>query len=113
MFKVNNGNITRRREKCLKLTIKTPERRHWRHFSVFIVNLEHMSRLVILLLLLTLSRKMPVGNILKMKLLIHFRPLISFYTPYKHQKTKAFLMFSKGIERDQWHETDQDYTFSH
>ena len=27
-------------------------------------------------------------------------PLVSFYTPWKHQKTKGFLMFSRGIERD-------------
>ena len=26
-------------------------------------------------------------------------PLISFYTPWKHQKTGAFLRFSGGIER--------------
>ena len=30
--------------------------------------------------------------------------LISFYTPWKHQKTSGFLMFSGGIERDYWHE---------
>ena len=36
--------------------------------------------------------------------LAHFMPLVSFYTPRKRQKTKDFLMFSGGIERDQWHE---------
>ena len=36
--------------------------------------------------------------------LTHFMPLISFYTPWKHQKTSDFLMFSGGIERDQWDE---------
>ena len=30
----------------------------------------------------------------------HFMPLISFYTPWKHQKTSGFLMFSGDIERD-------------
>ena len=34
----------------------------------------------------------------------HFIPLVSFYTPWKHQKTRGFLMFSGGLERDQWHE---------
>ena len=34
----------------------------------------------------------------------HFMPLISFHAPLKHQKTRGFLMFSGGIERDQWHE---------
>ena len=31
-------------------------------------------------------------------------PVISFYHPEKHQKTSGFLMFSGGIERDEWHE---------
>ena len=34
----------------------------------------------------------------------HFMPLISFDTPWKHQKTRGFPMFSGGIKRDQWHE---------
>ena len=37
-------------------------------------------------------------------LLTYFMPLISFYTPWKHQKTRVFLMFSEGIESNQWHE---------
>ena len=36
--------------------------------------------------------------------LTHFLPLARFYTPWKDQKTKGFLMFSGGIEKDQWHE---------
>ena len=36
--------------------------------------------------------------------LTHFMPLGSFYTPGKYQKTRGFLMFSGGIETDQWHE---------
>ena len=35
--------------------------------------------------------------------LIHFMPLVSFYTSWKHRKTYGFLMFFGGIERDQWH----------
>ena len=31
-------------------------------------------------------------------------PLVSFYTPWKHQKTRGFLMFPRGIEKDKWHE---------
>ena len=27
-----------------------------------------------------------------------------FYTPGKHQKTNGFLIFSGGLEREQWHE---------
>ena len=36
--------------------------------------------------------------------LTHFMPLVTFYTPQKHHKTRDFLMFLGGIERDQWHE---------
>ena len=41
MLKVGNRNTRARCEicpQCPKLTIKTPERRHWRRSSVFIVN---------------------------------------------------------------------------
>ena len=45
MFKVNNKNTRTRREKCSKLTIKTPEQ--WPRSGVFII-----SRLVLVFLLL-------------------------------------------------------------
>ena len=54
LFKVNNRNA--RCKICLKLTIKTPERRHWRISGVFIVNFEHISHLFLLLLLLNLNK---------------------------------------------------------
>ena len=41
MFKVNNRNTRTRYEICSKLTIKIPERRHWRRSIVFIVNFKH------------------------------------------------------------------------
>ena len=42
---------------CSKLTIETPERpQAWDRSGVFIVNFEHISHLVLLFLLLTLSR---------------------------------------------------------
>ena len=56
IFKVNNWNNRTRCEICSKLTIKTPEWRHWRRSGNFIVNFEHISRLVLVFLLLTLSR---------------------------------------------------------
>ena len=31
-------------------------------------------------------------------LLIHFRPMLPFYIPWKYQKTKGFLVFSVGIK---------------
>ena len=56
MFKVNNRNTRTRCEICSKLTIKTPEGRHWRRSGVIIVNFEHISHLVLVFLLLILNR---------------------------------------------------------
>ena len=61
MFKVNHGNTRRRCEICSKLTIKTSERRQWGGSGAFIFNFEHISHLVLVFLLLTLSRQMPAG----------------------------------------------------
>ena len=36
--------------------------------------------------------------------LTHYTQLVSFFTLWKHEKTRGFLMFSGGIERDRWHE---------
>ena len=56
LFKVKNRNARVRCEICSKLTINTPERRQWRRSGVFIVNFEHISHLLLVFLLLTLSR---------------------------------------------------------
>ena len=56
LFKVNNRNTRTKCEIYSKLTIKTPERRQWRHSGVFIVNFEHISHLILVFLLLTLRR---------------------------------------------------------
>ena len=55
MLKVNNRNIRARCEICSELTIKIPERRHWRRSGIFIVNFEQISHLVLVFLLLTLN----------------------------------------------------------
>ena len=39
----------------VKLIIQTPERRHWRHSGVFIVDFEDISHLVLVFLLLALN----------------------------------------------------------
>ena len=36
----------------------------------------------------------------KFTIFTHFLPMFSFYTPGKHQKTRAFLVFSGGMERN-------------
>ena len=56
MFKVSNRNTRARCEICLKLTIKTLERRQWCRSGVFIVNFKHISHLVLVFLLLTSSK---------------------------------------------------------
>ena len=77
MFKVNIRNTRARCEICSKLTIKTPERCHWRRSGVFIVNLEHISHLVLVFLLITLSRQMPAGVLIN----LNFRTF--FHLPIK------------------------------
>lgn len=37
----------------------------------------------------------------------HLTPVVFFYSPLKRQKTRGFLMFSEGIEKDQRHEMGQ------
>ena len=50
----------------LKLTIRTPERRHWRRSGVFIVNFEQISHFVLVFLLLTLrTDKYRLGTLTK------------------------------------------------
>ena len=56
LLKVNDRNTSARCEICSKLTIKIPERRHWRRSGVFIVNFENISQLVLVFLSLTLNR---------------------------------------------------------
>ena len=45
MFKLTTETLEQMFEICSKLTIKTPKRRHWRRFGVFIDNFEHISHL--------------------------------------------------------------------
>ena len=49
-FKVNGRNTRKICEIWSKLTIKTPERRYWRHSGFFIVNLEHIIHLFLVFL---------------------------------------------------------------
>ena len=65
LFKVNNRNTRKRWEISSKLTIKTPERHHWRRSGFFIVHFEHISHLFQVFLLLTLNKEMLAGNLIK------------------------------------------------
>ena len=53
MFRVNNRNTRTTFEIFSKLTIKTPERHHWRRSGFFIVNLEQIPHLLLVFLLFT------------------------------------------------------------
>ena len=59
-------------KKCLKLTIKTPERGQWCHSGVINIKFEHISRLLLLFLLLTLSIVYWDGTIIAASLKITF-----------------------------------------
>ena len=56
LFEVNNKSSRNICEICSKLTIKTPERRHWRRSGVFIVSFEHISHFFLVFLLLNLNK---------------------------------------------------------
>ena len=49
-------------EICLKLAIKTPELRHWRHSGDYIVNFEQISHTALKFLLLNTNKYMPAGE---------------------------------------------------
>ena len=61
-LKVHNRNTRKRCEICSKLTIMTPEQRHWRCSGVFIVNFKYISHLVLVFPLLTLNMRLPTGK---------------------------------------------------
>ena len=92
MFKVNNRNTRTRCEICSKLAVKPPKRRQWRRrrSGVFIVNFEHISNLVLVLLLLTLRKKCShsnwENNLTKLK---YPHP----FTKYKRRSIKVPLIF--------------------
>ena len=61
LFKVKNRNTEAMCEICPKLTIKTPERCHWRRSGVFIVNFKQILHLVLVFSLLTLTKYITAG----------------------------------------------------
>ena len=60
LFKINNLSARIKCEIYSKLTVKTPERRHWRRSVVYTVNFEHILHVFLVLLLLTLNKYMLV-----------------------------------------------------
>ena len=91
---------------CSKLAIKTPERRQWRRSRVFIVNFKHISNLVLVFLLLTLSREIPAGKgaLFSLNTLCYFMSLalhkIDVIIPvYKLQMRSFEQIFSSSAKR--------------
>ena len=62
LLKVNNGNISKIYEICLKLKIETPEPHRWRCSSLFIVIFEQFSQVFLVFPLLTLKKLMRVTS---------------------------------------------------
>ena len=85
MFKVNNRNTRKRYEICLELTIKTPERHHWRRAGVFIVNFAHISHLFLVFLLLNLNKWMLVG-------------ILSYKNTKLYCKSTDWFLYNKNIK---------------
>ena len=90
LFKVNNRNNRKRCEIDSKLTVKTSERRHLHYSGVFLVNLEHMSHLFLVFLLLTLHKKMLPGMVYKSVLEINYS-----YTYIKRKKRNIENVLSR------------------
>ena len=60
-FEINNINTRKRWKICSKLTLKTPRQHPWRRSCLFVVNVDQISHMVLVFLLLTLNKKIPAG----------------------------------------------------
>ena len=107
LLKVNNINSRAGCEICSKLTIKTPERQQWRRFGSFLlslnifhffssastVNFEHLIAT-------------GCGSFKTNIKLTHFRPMLSFYTPWKvlwcSQEYKMKTFTGNGLYRSKY-----------
>ena len=101
MLKVNNRNTRTRCEIYSKTTIKTPERRQWCRSGVFVVNLEHISHLVLLFLLLTWASKCWLGKLCLCIWYLFYDCSISFHcVAYFSEKTFAMkkIKLNKNIK---------------
>ena len=107
LLKVNNRNTRTRCEIYSKLRIKTLELRQWRRFGVFILNFEHTSQLVLVVLLLALNMQLPfgfplAGSILNMILcadnyLVKFQ--LHFDDPMEYRNLVFFRAVQMSLQR--------------
>ena len=73
LSKINHGNNKSMCNICSKLTIKTPEWRHWRRSGIFIVISQNGSHMVLLFPLLTLNKYMLTGLMLHLLYCFQFK----------------------------------------
>ena len=91
-FTCANWNTRKRCEISSMLTTKTPEQRQWSRSGVFIVNLEHISYVFLLFLLLTLNKQLLAG-------IRCLRRLVNFLLMYSSEWRSAGMKscFSKCL----------------
>ena len=102
MLKVNIINIRKRGEICSKLlkyaqTIKRPEWCHWPRSGVFIVDLEHISHLFLMFLLLTLYKEMLAGQLINCTQCNNSLQLNICLTP-SHKVLDSYLRISRMLK---------------
>ena len=93
LLKVNKRNTRARCELCSKLTIKAPERCHWRLSGVVIFNCERISHTVLVLLSLILNMYLQVGLPVKTAVglcQLSMKPLIIFTKKLHHSCLAGF-----------------------
>ena len=66
LFKVDNGNTRTMNKNCWNLKVKKTERCYWYRSGDFFVNFEEISQIGLVLLLLTLNKKIPDGKLNKL-----------------------------------------------
>ena len=96
LFKVNNRNIRKRCEICSKLTIKTPERRHWRFamcFASYTPIYNHEENLN--LLATRYSKHLLIADCVNFKCLINHTWFDTYISPFTTPFEKFSFSFCK------------------
>ena len=108
VFKLNNRNTGKRSEICSKLTINTPERRHWHRSGVFIFNFKHILHLFLVFLLLTLNREMLARIEISLKILTtKINNLVFTYFHRPQSKRNISTSINKKYDKKSTHTRKQ------
>ena len=84
LLKVNNANPRTMCKTCSKLTIKAPERRHWRRSGVFIVNFEQVLHTVLVFLVFDFEKINAIWILTLLKFLFTWKKLATNFKAYIH-----------------------------